>query len=652
MTEPVQYLAINCPPDSYFSAMNAARVTAGKTLQFTPDFRDPSDPFDEPAPTNPKLRWWLDARDMQFATVSAAGALKAKAAKTVSKVRVHCETQDGSGLTASMDVYITPPVTAINVFREARVWNPDTHNYDNIRVPCTGKTISLSESSVPHGLGETLYVTVEPAGAVLNPDEINKQIMVSSNQTGVLTVTGLQDDGTGMAAYACAVTALGAGKATVTFAPADGGKKATVNYAITKATDEIKLTLPNGEVLYVNTFGWGGSPGCEVAVAAGKSVQLKAEGAAYDGSDYIPSANKKVTWSLVSGADCVTLSAAGKVTAKAGREWGEAIVRASATDVSEVFADILIRIMPAVQTLDVADIYGAIVTNQTLIVEPDKTYTFRAPQAPAYASEMPLWSANNKNVSLSVNSYDGSCTVVVPDDGKLVKLGSTITLTAASADGAGKKAVVKLKVERLTDNFSITGPNGETGMLYVGAGKGVQLLTDATCYEPGWTPSNKKVKWTLTDGAQYATVSAAGKVTAKAGTVGKTIEVTAETLDGSGITATCSLRIVPAVTSMTIQNYPRQNVTGKTLNIEQGESARFRVQYAPAEPGQSNRFYWTTNHPDVRVTTQWTDGTAWNEVTAGPNVPAGTTVTLTAKATDGSGKTAIVKLKVKVVAAP
>ena len=215
---------------------------------------------------------------------------------------------------------------------------------------------------------------------------------------------------------------------------------------------------------------------------------------------------------------------------------------------------------------------------------------------------------------------------------------TVITITAKATNGIGKSVSVKLKGVKLTDTVTISGPTK------IAAGKSVQLTASSACDEPGWTPTNKKLTWRIESGAKYASISAAGKLTAKADGVGQTLRIYAVAADGSEEYNYLELTVTPPVTALDIQNYPRETVTGKTLNIEKGETARFRVLLAPT--GASGEVAWTVNNTAVTLSTAQTDSAQWLSVTVPDNMPLGKIITLTAKATDGSGISAKVNLKV------
>lgn len=139
--------------------------------------------------------------------------------------------------------------------------------------------------------------------------------------------------------------------------------------------------------------------------------------------------------------------------------------------------------------------------------------------------------------------------------------------------------------------------------------------------------SNKKVTWSTSD-KKIATVSSSGLVKAlKKGTV----TITAKAADGSGKKATCKVTVktLVKITSMKL-NYTSKTVyTGKQLQLK----------VSTVKPSNASILTYKWKSSNTKVATVSTTG----KVTA---VKPGT-ATITASATDGSGKTATCKITVK-----
>lgn len=142
--------------------------------------------------------------------------------------------------------------------------------------------------------------------------------------------------------------------------------------------------------------------------------------------------------------------------------------------------------------------------------------------------------------------------------------------------------------------------------------------------------SLKSVKWT-TSNAKYATVNSTGKVTAKKAGNKHTVTITCTASDQGTVKATCKIRIGQKVTKVTL------NKTKVTLKA--GKSITLKAKLKPAK-AMNKKVKWTTSNKKYatvskkgRVTTK--------------KAGKGHTVTITCKATDGSGKKQKCKITIK-----
>ena len=114
-------------------------------------------------------------------------------------------------------------------------------------------------------------------------------------------------------------------------------------------------------------------------------------------------------------------------------------------------------------------------------------------------------------------------------------IGKTVTITAAAADGSGKKATIKIKIMRhAVKSIKLAAPNKT-----LKAGKS---MTIKAAVKTTGKNANKTLKWTSSN-TKYATVNSKGKVTAKKAGKGKTVTITATSTDGSNKKAKMKIKI-------------------------------------------------------------------------------------------------------------
>lgn len=162
----------------------------------------------------------------------------------------------------------------------------------------------------------------------------------------------------------------------------------------------------------------------------------------------------------------------------------------------------------------------------------------------------------------------------------------------------------------------------------VAAGKKIRLSAEimpqsALCRNITWSVGTIK----------YATVDSRGVVTTKKAGKGKSVTVTAAAADGSGVKASVRLRLMKnAVTKVKILRAPKTLKTGK--------SVRLKADVRTDGKSANKTLLWTSS--DSRYAVVTANGT----VTA-KKAGKGKYVKITAAATDGTGKTADVRIKIR-----
>ena len=142
--------------------------------------------------------------------------------------------------------------------------------------------------------------------------------------------------------------------------------------------------------------------------------------------------------------------------------------------------------------------------------------------------------------------------------------------------------------------------------------------------------SNKNIKWT-TSNKKYATVDKNGVVKFNKKAAGKTVTITAYATDGSGKKATFKIKIMKGTVK-------KIKITGKKT-VKAGKTLSLKAKVT-ASKGANKKLKWTSSN------TKYATVSGSGKVKA---LKAGKkkSVKITAMATDGSGKKAIVTIKIK-----
>ena len=162
----------------------------------------------------------------------------------------------------------------------------------------------------------------------------------------------------------------------------------------------------------------------------------------------------------------------------------------------------------------------------------------------------------------------------------------------------------------------------------IASGKTIQLTTAVI---PD-NASNAAVTWTSSN-MKYATVSPSGKVTVKKAGAGKTVTITATAADGSGVKATYKIKIMKNAVK-------KVKISAAKKTVSAGKSLKLNANVSTTGNSVNKKLQWTSSN------TEYATVSKSGKVTA-KNAGKGKTVKITAMATDGSGKKATVKIKIK-----
>ena len=287
-------------------------------------------------------------------------------------------------------------------------------------------------------------------------------------------------------------------------------------------------------------------PTVDTRLVGGKSTTLKAVDA--EGN---PIPKNSITWALQNAEDAAyaTVTPAGAVKTYAVASRHDVIFVGTPKDGSKPIEH-TIAIYPAVSQVEI--LRGRQVVNgQTLYMDMDtgKTLTLTGKLYPTDAMEGLSWKSSNAKV-LTVE--DGVVTYVA---GK-----GTVTITATAADGSRKAASVKIQVGSLTQSVTIAEP--ETTVLRAGKSLTLKATTEPV------KPTVPGVTFRLVDSADsaYATVTAAGKVTAKNVNEPHDVKIQAVSKDAAQVESKpITLTILPKADQSLILKVEDRYVTKTTL---------------------------------------------------------------------------------------
>lgn len=160
----------------------------------------------------------------------------------------------------------------------------------------------------------------------------------------------------------------------------------------------------------------------------------------------------------------------------------------------------------------------------------------------------------------------------------------------------------------------------------IAAGKQIQLTTKILPTDA----ADQRVKWTSSDN-KLANVSKTGKVTMKKKSAGKTVTITAATMDGSGKKASWKIESMKGqVKSITIKG---------SKTIKAGSSRRLQAT-VKATAGANKALKWSTSNKKYATVTS-------KGLVKTKKAGKGKTVKITMKATDGTGKKKTVGIRIR-----
>ena len=344
-------------------------------------------------------------------------------------------------------------------------------------VPTLAESITLDMTTISLRATETIMLVA----TILPETTANKSVTWNSSNESVAIV-----DENGV------VTAIAVGEATITATTTDGSNLS--------ATCKVTVVPTLAETITLDKT--------EISLEATETATLVAT--------VLPelTTNKSVTWTSSNEA-VATVDANGIVTAIAV---GEAVITATTTDGSIKSATCKIIVAKTLAE-------SVILDKTTATLKATETLTLKVTVAPATTTNKSVtWTSSNEAVA-TVDA-NGKVTAVAVGEA---------TITATTADGSNKSATCKITVAKtLASSISLDKTSATL--------KATETLTLKATITPA-TTTDKSVTWKSSNEA-VATVDANGKVTAVA--VGEAT-ITATTTDGSNLSATCNVTVVPTL---------------------------------------------------------------------------------------------------------
>ena len=332
------------------------------------------------------------------------------------------------------------------------------------------------------------------------------------------------------------------------------------------------------------------------SVAAGKSITLKAVMMPADATE------KGVVWSVDCDKSIAAISQSGKLTTKKVSGITTITVTAVSKQNSAIRATHTVTIRPVTTGL-------AISAPRLTIDLASPTLQLTAKCIPEDASQQVAWSTSNKRIA----TVDANGVVTA------LKAG-TVTITATATDGTGVRAKFTVKVQKTVKSLTIS------GVAKLGGGQSTTIKATILPKDA----ANQKVIYSLNCPASVATISTSGVLTTKNVTEITTVTVNAVSAENSTISATWTLVIYPKTTKLTL--------TAASSWINVGASAQLHVSATPETAQMPVR--WRSSN--TRVATVDANGVV-------RGLKAGT-ATITVRTTDGSNKSASVRVTVGIPA--
>lgn len=460
---------------------------------------------------------------------------------------------------------------------------------------------------------------VDSLSAVVLPKDANQKVKWSSSDVSVIK---FDDENSGLA------EGNRKGTATVTASVTDGstgkdgkpiiGETKVITRRIIQKISFTPKLADNGSDVSYDQYG-------RIEITEGTSIRLE--------PSYVPAdaSEKTLSWTN-SNKNALSIKTSGSnvCVVTAGKVARNTIVKlkAEAVDLGEASCELEFIIRPKVEKIKIyrTDDPDHCVSGGNIGIDPEKdnmTFQLRAENDPGDASQTVTWKIDGTKVANLVSNDDGTCTITVKGKG-------TAVITASAVDGSKTTAITTLNVTSLASSVEIEGSN------MVMKGKTIKLT--AAVYPK--SADNKGIKWESLM-PEYA------KVNEKTGEVqgvkaGFAI-ISAKVNDGSGVSGSHAVWVMDPIEEFDIMipdgddnEKNDELLTGKTIGLDPDKDISTYTVAARILPDTAcQEVTWKSSNEKIATVK---DGV----ITA----KALGNAVITAQATDGSGRTASVKVNI------
>ena len=547
-------------------------------------------------PTDKSVTWSLAGEnDSKYASVSSSGKLTAKTVYEEHTVTLRATAKDGSGVYGELPVLIKPKKDGI-----LTLMSGDEYVTKTTIVVSVGDSVTLDAYILGYADKENSKWTRSNSNGSID-SQYGESVTVTMDKVGSVTITAASVN--------------------------DTSNKASVTIKAVRMTESIEWTHTHETT----------------ELACGKSLTLKAK--AYAADEKTPTVSK-LAWSVEEGGEKYVKVSGGKVTAIAGALSPydapvDVTIVVSATDGSDVSETWSLTIHPQAQT--VLTFLTDDQVSELNVTGTTYTYVMETPGVDTLQASAQVWSENAIQ-GITWKSSNSKIASIDKESGEITcKKTGTVTITATSADGSGKKATFKLTIV-----LRPTGLYFDMSYAVAAGGKDLKLkpiLLDGN----GNKVTGKKLEWDILpypgendDDTGFVKSITGGVLKTKKVTEPKHFLISVKTVekyeDWESPTFLMLFEIFPATGSVQITHNGKDAGKEMAFMLSSGGVQLGGVAESKTGDMPFQHFVWKSSNKSIAEVDPYTGEVTFKK--------AGT-VTITATAADGTGISDSVKITVK-----